>query len=106
MCKKCITHISLPSINLSDIYVSSLSTQFNGKDQNENEDKICNLKGQEKWNKISVLPDLTKMQCMEDKQLFSILSDKAKEQNEASDARDGIWKVIGRRGNKRLVLTK
>ena len=65
-----------------------------------------NLKGQEKWNKISVSPDLTKMQCMEDKKLFIILSDKAKERNEASNARDGIWKVIGRRGNKRLVLTK
>ena len=35
MCKKCITHISLPSINLSDIYVSSLSTQFNGKNENK-----------------------------------------------------------------------
>ena len=43
MCKKCITHISLPSINLSDIYVSSLSTQFNGKDQNENEDRTSNF---------------------------------------------------------------
>ena len=41
MCKKCITHISLPSINLSDIYVSSLSTQFNEKDLNENEDETC-----------------------------------------------------------------
>ena len=38
MCKKCITHIQLPSINMSDIYVSSLSTQFKEKDQNENED--------------------------------------------------------------------
>ena len=40
MCKRCITHISLPSINLSDIYVSSLSTQFNGK----NENKDCSSK--------------------------------------------------------------
>ena len=46
------------------------------------------------------------MQCMEEKQLFEILSKQAKEKNEASDARDGLWKVIGRRGNKRLVLTK
>ena len=43
---------------------------------------------------------------MEDKQSFNILSKKAKELNEASEARDGFWKVIGRRGNKRLVLAK
>ena len=75
-------------------------------ERNEVYSKLKNLKGQEKWNKISVSPDLTKMQCMEDKQLFIILSDKAKERNEAGDARDGVWKVIGRRGNKRLVLAK
>ena len=75
-------------------------------ERNEVYSKLKNLKGQEKWNKISVSPDLTKMQCMEEKQLFDILSKQAKEKNEASDARDGLWKVIGRRGNKRLVLTK
>ena len=75
-------------------------------ERNEVYGKLKNLKGQKKWNKISVSPDLTKMQCMEDKKLFIILSDKAKERNEASNAREGVWKVIGRRGNKRLVLTK
>ena len=75
-------------------------------ERNEVYSKLKNLKGQEKWNKISVSPDLTKMQCMEEKQLFDILSKQAKEKNETSDARDGLWKVIGRRGNKRLVLTK
>ena len=75
-------------------------------ERNEVYGKLKNLKGQKKWNKISVSPDLTKMQCMEDKNLFIILSDKAKERNEASNAREGVWKVIGRRGNKRLVLTK
>ena len=75
-------------------------------ERNEVYGKLKNLKGQEKWNKISVSPDLTKMQCMEEKQLFDILSKQAKEKNESSDTRDGLWKVIGRRGNKQLVLTK
>ena len=42
MCKRCCTKIKLPSINLSDIYVSSLTTQFDdldGKDQNENKEE-------------------------------------------------------------------
>ena len=53
-----------------------------------------NLKGHIKWNKISVTPDLSKMQ---EKELFNHLSKQSQERNEASDVGDESWKVIGRR---------
>ena len=53
--------------------------------RNEVYGKLGILKGQEKWSKISVSAEL-----------FDILS------KQASDARDGLWKIIRRRANKQL----
>ena len=38
-------------------------------EQNRNEvyNNLRNLRGKDRWNKISVVPDLTKMQCLEEK---------------------------------------
>ena len=67
---------------------------------------LKNLKGQVKWNKISVSPDLTKIQCAEEKQIYNLLLKEAQEKNEAIDVGKGFWKVIGGRGNKRIVFSK
>ena len=64
--------------------------------------RLKNLKGQTRWNNVSVALDLTKMQCTEEKRIYDLLAEK----NEAIDVREGSWKVIGGRGKKRIVFSK
>ena len=68
--------------------------------------KTVSLKGQTRWNNVSVTLDLTKMQCTEEKRIYDLLAKKAQEKNEAIDVREGSWKVIGGRGKKRIVFSK
>ena len=68
--------------------------------------RLKNLKGQTRWNNVSVALDLTKMQCTEEKRIYDLLAKKAQEKNEAIDVREGSWKVIGGRGKKRIVFSK
>ena len=68
--------------------------------------RLKNLKGQTRWTNISVTLDLTKMQCMEEKEIYNLLAKKAQEKNEVIDVREGFWKVIGGRGKKRIVFSK
>ena len=68
--------------------------------------RLKNLKGQTRWNNVSVALDLTKMQCTEEKRIYDLLAKKAQEKNEAIDVREGSWKVIGGRGKKRIAFSK
>ncbi len=43
---------------------------------------------------------------MDEKPIYNLLAKKAQEKNEAIDVREGIWKVIGGRGKKRIVFSK
>ena len=75
-------------------------------DRDDVYDRLKNLKGQSRWNSVSVTLDLTKMQCTEEKQIYNLLAKKAQEKNEVIDVSEGFWKVIGGRGRKRIVFSK
>ena len=64
---------------------------------------LRNLKGRDKWNKVSVVPDLTKLQCVEEKKIYQQLLEEVTKKNEESEEGDGLWKVVGKRGTKRIV---
>ena len=67
---------------------------------------LRNLRGQDKWNKVSVVPDLTKFQYMEEMKIYQQLLEEATKKNEESEEGNGLWKVIRRRGNKQIVFSK
>ena len=84
-----------------------LIIRFTSKhDRDDVYDRLKNLKGQSRWNSVSVTLDLTKMQCTEEKQIYNLLAKKAQEKNEVIDVSEGFWKVIGGRGRKRIVFFK
>ena len=58
---------------------------------------LRNLKGKPRWNRISVAPDLTKIQCVEEKENFKKLLQE-KKQKEEENTGNGIWKMVGNRG--------
>ena len=63
---------------------------------------LRNLKGKPRWNRISVAPDLTKIQCVEEKENYKKLLQE-KKQKEEENTGNGPWKIVGNRGRKRLV---
>ena len=84
-----------------------LIIRFTSKhDRDDVYDRLKNLKGQSRWNSVSVTLDLTKMQCTEEKQIYNLLAKKAQDKNEVIDVSEGFWKVIGGRGRKRIVFSK
>ena len=56
---------------------------------------LRNLRGRDRWNKVSVVPDLTKLQYMEEKKIYQLLLEEATKRNEESEEGNGLWKVIG-----------
>ena len=84
-----------------------LIIRFTSKhDRDDVYDRLKNLKGQSRWNSVSVTLDLTKMQCTEEKQIYNLLAKKVQDKNEVIDVSEGFWKVIGGRGKKRIVFSK
>ena len=63
---------------------------------------LRNLKGKSRWNRISVLLDWTKVQCIEEKLTYKKLLQE-KKQIEEENTGNGTWKIVGNRGRKRLV---
>ena len=69
--------------------------------------KAKNLKNNAKWKGISIAHDLTKMQCQEAKAMEMRLRKTAHEKNAQlteSQRSEKIWKIVGGRGNRRLML--
>ena len=66
---------------------------------------LRNLKGQTQWNRISVVPDLTKIQCTQEKIMYKQLLEEIKQKNE-ENTQNGIWKIVGSRGNRRTAFIK
>ena len=64
---------------------------------------LRNLRGRVRWNKVSVVPDLTKLQYMEERRIYLQLLEEATKRNDESEEGNGLWKVIGSRGSKRIV---
>ena len=63
---------------------------------------LRNLKGKLRWNQISVVPDLTKIQYQDEKAIYlKLLREKKKKDDENTG--NGVWKIVGVRGKKRLV---
>ena len=64
---------------------------------------LRNLKGQTQWNRISVVPDLTKIQCTQEKIMYKQLLEEIKQKNE-ENTQNGIWKIVGSRGNRQTAF--
>ena len=65
------------------------------------------LKGNDKWKGVSITHDLTKMQCAEEKTNELLLRQEAVKRNECLSPEEKltkIWKVVGGRGSRALVL--
>lgn len=82
-------------------------------DNNMLRDKVLescrNLKGKEKWKRVSVVPDLTKMQQKMAKQMRKKLSEESSKKNGArteEEIKTIEWKVIGHYGLGNLRLSK
>ena len=63
---------------------------------------LRNLKGKPRWNKISVVPDLTKIQYQDEKAIYKNLLEEKKKKNDENTG-NGVWKIVGVRGKKKLV---
>ena len=66
------------------------------------ESNLCNLKGKENWYRVSIVPDLTKLQCLEEKQKFRALQEEVQKKNE-ENVEGGYYKIVGRRGSKHCI---
>ena len=85
--------------NKTRTLVVRFETEKNREDVYNN---LRNLKGKPCWNQISVAPDLTKIQCVEEKENYKKLLQE-KKQKEEENTGNGTWKIVGNRGRKRLV---
>ena len=63
---------------------------------------LRNLKGKLRWNRISVVPDLTKIQYQDEKAKYKKLLEEKKKKDDENTG-NGIWKIVGVRGKKKLV---
>ena len=63
------------------------------------------ITAQTDWEKVSVIPDLTKMQREEEKQMRNDADTKNAERTD-DEAKNFEWKVTGRRGERRLIKAK
>ena len=63
---------------------------------------LCNLKEELRWNRISVVPDLTKIQYQDEKAKYrELLGEKKKKDDENTG--NGAWKIVSVKGKKKLV---
>ena len=72
-------------------------------DRESVKNNLRKLKGQIRWDRVSVCPDLTKMQCAEEKIKFKQLLEEQKCKNEES-TKNGAWKIVGSRGKRQLIF--
>ena len=72
-------------------------------DRESVKNNLRKLKGQIRWDRVSVCPDLTKMQCAEEKIKFKQLLEEQKCKNEESTEK-GAWKIVGSRGKRQLIF--
>ena len=73
------------------------------RNRNEVYNNLCNLRGKQRWNKISVVPDLTKIQCLEEKTTYKKLLEE-KKQKDKENIGDGVWKIRDVWGRKNLFM--
>ena len=66
------------------------------------ESNLRKLKGKANWNRVSIVPDLTKLQCIEEKEKFRILQAETQKKNE-ENLEGGYYKIVGRRGSKHCI---
>ena len=64
---------------------------------------LRNLRGKHCWNQISVAPDLTKIQCQEEKATYKKLLEE-KKQKDKENIGDGVWKIRDVWGRKNLFM--
>ncbi len=57
------------------------------------------------WSNVSVISDLTKRQREEEKKMRQE-ADRLNAERSKEDEKNWLWKVVGRRGERRLVKTK
>ena len=61
------------------------------------------LKGKSRWDRVSIVQDLTKIQCAEEKIEYQKLLEEQKQKNE-ENSENGVWKIVGSRGKKLLIF--
>ena len=69
--------------------------------------KAKNLKGNASWNGVVITHDLTKMQCLEDKNFELQLRHEAEKKNSMLTETERlikVWKIVGGRGRRHLAL--
>ena len=74
------------------------------KDRDSVYNNLHKLKGNQKWVKVSVAPDLTKLEYEEDRRIYMELLKDARQRNEQLEEGSGFWKIVGKHGHKRLLL--
>ena len=74
----------------------------NVQDKNSLLDKSAKLKDLEDWTSVSLVQDLTKKQRQQEQSLRVKCDEKNDERSE-EDAKNWEWKVVGRRGERRIA---
>ena len=74
----------------------------NIQDKNSLLDKSAKLKDLENWTSVTLVQDLTKKQRQQEQSLREKCDAKNEERSE-EDAKNWEWKVVGRRGEKRIA---
>ena len=64
---------------------------------------LWKLKGKSHWDRVSIVQDLTKIQCAEEKIEYQKLLEEQKQKNE-ENSENGVWKIVGSRGKKLLIF--
>ena len=72
-------------------------------DRESVKNNLRKLKGKIRWDRVLIVPDLTKMQCAEEKIKIKQLLEEQKRKNEES-TENGTWKIVGNRGKRQLVF--
>ena len=76
---------------------------YTASDRESVKNNLRKLKGKIRWDRVSIVPDLTKMQCAEEKIKIKQLLEEQKRKNEES-TENGTWKIVGNRGKRQLVF--
>ena len=72
-------------------------------DKDSVKNNLRKLKGKSRWDRVSIVQDLTKIQCAEEKIEYQKLLEEQKQKNE-ENSENGVWKIVGSRGKKLLIF--
>ena len=72
-------------------------------DKDSVKNNLRKLKGKSRWDRVSIVQDLTKIQCAEEKIEYQKLLEEQKQKNE-ENSENGVWKIVGSRGKKVLIF--